>query len=164
MHPSVSFPGHESDDGAGKLYCRKARRQSWDGTFHNLATSMIGQIGIELDVWSIGHEWDLHSRYDYKIKDQLRRMSAETLGRIAAQGNSDYRFVSDVSSKPSLMSASSAPFDVRASGRELLTEIACRAIVAEMLGIFEHRREVKERARRRKSERQLTAVRRSLNL
>ena len=100
----------------------------------NLANTLMCQLGITLNDVLDGGAQGLYRTRSEEIKAQLHRMRPETLGKIAAHG-AGYR---DVSPRTALYQVHLESYlDKYASGMELLEEIACTAIVAEMTDILE---------------------------
>ena len=107
-----------------------------------VARSLIGKLKIlpseiRADYGEKGYEvgpFILWARRSKEVRVQLERMTASTLGRIAAKGLNTDAFKQR---KTSIHSVSSRSFtDDVGSGREILQELAARAIVAEMYDIL----------------------------
>jgi len=90
----------------------------------NTALTLMGQLGIgvaDIEAGETAH--DLYVQRGAEIKAKLHRMRPETLGRIIACGQNSMRDL--------------RPLDGWVlSGRELLREVACMVIVAEMADIL----------------------------
>jgi|SRR3989344_286297 len=149
-HPSVSFPGHKSNDGAGA--CRKVRRIIMGKYITNLAEGFIGQLKAKVEAEDFDEKWkwnplvfNLYARHNEAIRAQLRRMRPETLGKIAACGVGNPDEVSEDESLRDYAAYSlyqvhcGTYLDKYASGIALLREIACTAIIAEMTNILKRR-------------------------
>lgn len=101
---------------------------------HNLAMSLIGQLEItDADLGKFKAQ-SLYENASSRIKDWLSNKSNEMLGRIAGCGDAD-------GGTKLYQVHCETWLSKRASGRALLFEIACTAIVAKMADILGGRRE-----------------------
>ncbi len=127
-------------------------KESVMGTRHikNVARNIIGKLGIvyhelifsEVDIWA-RKLWERHSE---AIRREISRMSAETQGKIAAQGLGKHDPRTDRRPQPSGVTLEGATslyavhhkdyLHRNDSGREILIELATTAIIAEMTDIL----------------------------
>jgi len=105
---------------------------------HNLAVQLIGKLGVvypEKKGRFNPSPQDIHHLYGDRIKQELRKMTRETRGRIADCGLSWSAGLDE--GKTSLYEVHCGSYlDKSASGRDLVTQIACTAICAAMWDVF----------------------------
>ncbi len=107
-----------------------------------VARSLIGKLKIRpseirADYGEKGYEvgpFILWARRSKEVRGQLERMTASTLGRIAAKGFDTNAFKQRKTSIHSLTPRSFT--DEIGSGRQILQELAAKAIIAEMYDIL----------------------------
>lgn len=113
----------------------------------NVARQIMAQLGIttadlgEEDFAGIAQV--VYERRSGEIKAWLSRVRPETLGRIAACGQG---YPSTRKGTPLYLVHCGTWLGKRDSGPELLREIACTAIIAEISDILEDRKELEETA------------------
>lgn len=118
---------------------------------HNIATTLLGQFGITFQdcvgCRGLGLSQTygpdiLYARHSGAIKTELRKMKPETVGRIAFQGKGwDGEVECPMDTTPLSSVHEGRPYlNQRLDGRTLVMEIACTAIVAEMMDILWARR------------------------
>ena len=110
------------------------------GTYiHNLAKSMIGQLGIKTeDYYGVHNLWVMRV---CSVEKQLCKMRPETLGRIVAGGKG---IVSHATHMPMYEvfegHEKSYPYiDIHADGLTQLHRLACIALIAEMANVLDGR-------------------------
>ena len=104
----------------------------------DLAKSLIGQLRITVfDLEPREVPGTLYERRNKEIKLWLERVRPEKLGRIAACGRGFSTGASNTRYTTSLYDVHQCDYlNVFGSGFELLRELACTAIVAEMMDIL----------------------------
>lgn len=104
----------------------------------NLAKSLIGQLDITVfDLEPSEVPETLYARRNEQIKLWLERVSPEKLGQIAAWGRRHDTGAPNTWHATSLYDVHQHEYlNVFGSGLELLRELACTAIVAEMTDIL----------------------------
>lgn len=100
----------------------------------NLATTMIQQLRVPQSMGdSQSGPQDIYEQFGEKIKARLFRMNPETLGRISSFG---LAFKSGQNKTPMYYVHCGSYLGKYQSGMDLLIEIACTAIIAEMYDIL----------------------------
>lgn len=102
---------------------------------HNLCKTMIGQLGITPGEFANLGTQGLYKRRADEVKILLRRMTFETLGRIAANGLS-YEEGHQVGCTSLYNVHAGSYLKKYESGPGLLNEIAATTIIAEMSDIL----------------------------